>query len=85
VLAIGGLLFSNTSPTSAPTLVLDGYEGSATNASAIAKLELRNTTGKAIWLCCCGSEFPLGAPLLERPTSASTKPTEWYGNEHLQP
>lgn len=74
VIAIGSWLLFNTAPTSPPTLVLNRYEASATNASAVAKLELRNTTGEAIWLYYCGSEFPLAAPLLERPTAPPPKP-----------
>jgi hypothetical protein len=82
VIAIGGLLFFNTKRTSAPTLVLIGYEDSPTNASATAKLELRNTTGRAVWLrylSHSGQEFPLRPPLLERPTVRPRKAVNGMG------
>ncbi len=76
---MGGMLLLNTPRTSSPTLILNEYEGSGTNAGAIAELELRNTTGKAIWLSYSGSEFPLRPPLLERPTGPLPKPAHGMG------
>jgi hypothetical protein len=67
LVAIGGLLlFFNTATTPRPMLVFRGYEISATNTNAIAKLELRNTTGRDIWLCYSGNEPPLRPPFLEK-------------------
>jgi hypothetical protein len=69
LLAIGGLLlFFNTPSNSRPTLVFNGYQISATNTNAIAKLELRNTTGRTIWLRYSGSVSPFSPPFLEQPT-----------------
>jgi hypothetical protein len=39
-----------------PSLILRGYEGSTTNGSRVAQLELRNTTRKIIWLYYCGDD-----------------------------
>ncbi len=71
VIVVGGLLLLSSQRSSTPVLVFIGYEGSASNASAIAKLELRNTTRNTIWLRYSGTEYPLRPPLLE----LSTKPT----------
>jgi len=79
LIAIGGwLLFFNSAPPSRPTLVLKGYEISSTNIYAMAKLELRNTTGRDIWLCYWASEaseFPSHLQFLERSTVGPPKLT----------
>jgi hypothetical protein len=75
LVAIGGLLLFNTATTPPPTLVFKGYEISATNTNAMAKLELRNTTGRDIWLCYCVSEFPSHLQFLERSTAGPPKLT----------
>jgi hypothetical protein len=76
LIIIGGLLlFFNTASTSRPMLVFKGYEISATNTNAMAKLELRNTTGRDIWLCYRGSRPPFGPQFLERSTASPSKPT----------
>src|SRR5262249_13901387 len=72
--AIGSLLFFSPAP-SPPKLVLTGYERFATNANEKAKLELRNTTGRVIWLIYSGSGSPLKPPLMERPTVPPPLPT----------
>jgi hypothetical protein len=75
VIVMGGLLLLNLRRSSTPVLVFIGYEGSATNAIAIANLELRNTTRKTIWLRYSGTEYPLKPPLLELPKKPLTKLT----------
>jgi hypothetical protein len=91
LLAVGGLLlFFNTPSTSPPTLVFKGYEISATNTNTIAKLELRNTTGRTIWLYYSGSRPPFGPQFLERADSESSKPTNGietslrFGNSFIE-
>jgi hypothetical protein len=74
-IAVGGLLLFNSQRPSTPVLVFIGYEASPSNASAIAKLELRNTTRKTIWLRYSGTEFPLRPPLLELPAKPTPKLT----------
>jgi len=75
LIIIGGLLlFFNTASPSRPILVLKGY-GSATNDSVVANIELRNTTGRDIWLCYRGSRPPFGPQFLERSTASPSTPT----------
>jgi len=79
LLAVGALLFFNTTPRLHPTLVLNGYELSATNTNAIVKLELRNTSRRPIWLYYSGSESPLQPEFLEKPIVVPPKPASGFG------
>jgi len=72
---LGGLLFGILRPSSPPVLMFRGYRGSPTNSTQIAKLELRNTTSKTIWLYFSGEEFPLQGTFLEGQLEAVTKAT----------
>jgi hypothetical protein len=56
-----------------PVLVFKGYSPSATNTTQVAQFELRNMRSRAIWLYYSGREFPLGAPLLERPVAVPAR------------
>jgi len=79
LIIIGGLLlFFNTAPSSRPTLVFKGYDSSATNGSVMANLELRNTTGRDIWLYYSGwryasRRYRLRPEFLEKPTTVPRK------------
>jgi hypothetical protein len=64
-------------PSVHPTLVLNSYEVTGTNTNA--KLELRNTTWRPVWLYYSGSEFPLQPPFLERPTVVPLKAANGFG------
>lgn len=82
VIGVGSLLFFNTPPSSPPTLVFKGYERSATNDDVTAKLELRNTTDKVIWLkYYSGSGYPLTPPFLVRPIVPPPKSTNDMGTK----
>jgi hypothetical protein len=77
--AVGGGVFFGTRPTPAPVLVFDGYSGSVTNRKLFANFELRNTTGRTIWLLYSGEEFPLSPPFLERPIAVQPQLTNGVG------
>ena len=68
-------MFWNARPNSYPVLAFKGYERSRTNAAQFARLELRNTTSRAIWLRYSGAEFPLSPPFLERPIAVPPRAT----------
>jgi hypothetical protein len=77
-----GLIFWNSRSSSHPVLIFEGYESSMTNGVQIAKLELRNATGKTIWLSFGGSQWPLNPPFLERPLKPATNVINGFGTNY---
>src|SRR6266404_3885388 len=68
--AIVALRLTSAQQNADPVLVFKGYSLAPTNTTQVANFELRNTSGRAIWLYYSGTEFPLRAPFLERPIAA---------------
>ena len=58
-------------------LEFESYERSGTNGAQFAKLNLRNTTGKPIWLL--GEDYPPRRGFLKRPVTAQPLSTNNTG------
>jgi hypothetical protein len=61
-------VIQSAEPGSRPVLDFEGYERSETSAGQVAKLKLRNTTSKPIWLFLSGENFSR-PEFLERPVA----------------
>jgi hypothetical protein len=58
-------VFCTKSKDASPVLELKGYEFRGTNAGLIAKLKLKNTTYRTLWLFLSGTDYPL-RPVFDR-------------------